>query len=567
MKLGKTIWKNLAIYLGSAWVIMEALNFFIERYHLEPMLLDIVIILLFFGILTTVIYSSFSGRWNRVAIAAQILNSVFALLVVGYFLMNPLNLNPRSLHFASININKSSLSEFSSVAVLPVQNNLPNNENDYLLAGFHDGIITELGKLGTLKTISRTTMAHYANSSKDLRSIAKELDVNTVLESSLSPSQGQFVLRVRLLDAFSEDLLWSDEFKTTVSEMPGLFETVSQIIATKLDPNTIENVRVHEEVNHEAYIEIVKGNILLQKFTSSALWEALNHFQKTIHLDSMNIEGYLGVAKAWIYLQQLSVVNPQRARPYIYEYYLLAKELEPDHWQIHYIDAAIKFFIEFNFDEGIKSALRSIEQNPNNSDSRSLLAHCYMITGDWQKAWEQMRYAKEIDPLNPQVIGFEFLMFGQQGKFLSAIKSMELLAAIDPDNLFYRTFSTVKNRDLGNDKEAIKWLKLQYSDISDDLAIERFVEETYKETSSVGETWYRVVTEFCPSNCEAYLPALITRTLYSFYPGHNDDLLFENLVIMIQDGHPDLPYFNIKDGSPIQNDPRYIKAMQDLGFW
>jgi tetratricopeptide (TPR) repeat protein len=290
------------------------------------------------------------------------------------------------------------------------------------------------------------------------------------------------------VEAKSEDMIWTDEFKATTSEMPQLFETVSQVIATKLDPDMVENIRIHEEVNPEAYLEIVQGNIQLQKFTTDAIWKGLRHFEKTIQLDSTNLEGYLGVAKAWIYLQQLSVVNPREARPNIFKYMEIARGIDPDHWQFHLIDGIKKFYIDFDFEAGIESALKSIELNPNNSDCRSLLAHCYMIVGNWDAAWEQMRYAKEIDPLNPQVIGFEFLMFAQQGKMLSAVKSMRIQAAVDPENLFYKQFALAENMALGNDKEAIKWLKLLFGDVTQPILLSKYIDETFAETKSVEDT-------------------------------------------------------------------------------
>lgn len=567
MKPFEHIGKNIAIYLGSAWVIMEASNFFIDRYDLEPLLLDILIIFLVFGVLSCIIYSTFTGRWNKKAMLSQVIILVLSVLSVGYFIGNPNKLNPQNLRFIKINDPERPLINLESVAVLPIQNNLPTNENDYLLAALHDGIITELGKLGTLKTISRTSMQQYEQSPKSLKQIGEELGVHTLLESSLSPLNEQYTLRVRLLEARSEHLIWNDEFTIEAKNMPQLFETVSHIIATKLDPNAVENVRIHEEVNPEAYKEIVQGNLLMQKFTAQELQESLVHFQRAIQLDSTNLEGYLGVSKAWIYLQQLGVVDPKEARPHIYDYFEFAKTMDDKHWQIYYLDGIIKFFIEFDFDAGIQLLLKSLELNPNNSDTRSVLAHCYMISGDWNKAWEQMRYAKEIDPLNPQVIGFEFIMLGQQGKFLSAMKSMNFLGAIDPKNHFYRLFLFIKSKDLGTPEEAIEALKKVNTDLTNAQQLEKFIDATFKETQDVNETWFKVVTEYNKNvDYEGYYPSMAARSLYGFFP-ENDDLFFKNLNSMAADRHPDLPYYSIKDGNPLQGDPRYIKVMQELGFW
>jgi len=568
MKPGKQIGKNLAIYLGTAWVSMEALNFFIERYPLEPLLLDILIILLVFGVPSTIVFSSFKGRLNKLAVVLQIVIGIVSFISVGYFVTHPLNLNPRSLRFAPINQYISPLRDLNSVAVMPIYNNLPNKENEYLLAGLHDGIITELGKLGTIKTISRTSTLPYAVSAKTLKKIGKELDVSSILESSFSTSKDGFVLRTRLLDTRNEELLWFEEFETTLNEMPELFETVAQIIATRLDPSAIENVRVHEDVNPEVYKEIVKGNSLLQNFTGNELKEALMHFQRAIDIDSGSFEGNLGMAYAWIYLQQLGIVDPKVARPNIFKYSEIAQKIEPHHWRVYQYKGIKSFYIDYEFPIAIENLNKSLELNPNNSDTRSMLAHEYMITGDWQNAWRQMRYAKEIDPLNPQVLGFEFIMYTGQNKMLSAMKSMEILGALDPDNYFYKMFSTVKNRDFGNDEASIEWLKLMYEGVTiNPLEISQFIDRKFEETKDVNKTWYAFIKHLKTINIQTYYPSMTARILYSFLQDYDSELFFESFNQMVEDRHPDLPYYSMKDGNPLQNDPRYIQAMIDLGFW
>lgn len=567
VNLTEKVGKSLAIYLGSAWVIMEASNFFIDRYDLEPLLLDVLIILIVFGAFITIIYKSFNGRWNKKAIVLQAFIVIGSLVFVGYFVTNPANINPRALRFIKIGHHQNPLEGLESVAVLPIQNNLPNSENDYLLAGLHDGIITELGTLGTLKTISRTTMLQYAKSTKTLKSIGKELGVNALLESSLSASNDEFILRFRLIEAKSEDLIWSDEFTTTISRMPSLSETISKIIAISLNPNMEESRTIDEEVNPKAYIEVVKGNTLLGTFQGPQLRESLTHFHKAIAIDSSHIEGYLGVARAWSFLQQMGAVDPKVARPIILKYGQLAKEIDPNHWQTHAYEGNTLYSIAYDFRGGIESYLKSLQLNPNNSEVRILLAHSYMNFGEWDKAWDEMRYAKEIDPLNPKVIGMEFIMYGSQGKFLSVMKSMKIMEAIDPDNFYFTMFSLITNRDLGNDEEAIQWLKKFFGGDEHVGFFDEVIDQKYQETNNVNDAWYACVRRAIELDNGHYNSSWIARTLYSFIPGYDDDLFFKHFQILANDRHPDMPYYYRKDGNPLQDDPRFIKIMEDIGLW
>ena len=562
------IGKNIASYLLTAWVIIEVVNFFIGHFNLEPLLLDMLIIFLVFGLLTNITFNTFKGRWNKKAIMLQVLIILAAFVTNVYYIMNPLDLNPRSLRLFSFSINKSPLQNLSSVAVLPIQNNLPNDENDYLLAGLHDGIITELGRLGNLKIISRTSTLSYAESTKSLKQIGTELDVNSILESSITPSDDWYVYRVRLLNSETEELIWSDEFRTTVSELPILINNVAKIIAITLNPDAVVDVNIHEEINPAAYIEILKGHYWIQKFTKDGVYKSISHFEKAIDLDSTNMEGYLGIASAWSVLQQLGFVSPKIARPKILEYGDKAVKIDSDHWQSYSYRGATAFLSNYDLQKGIQLFEKSIELNPNNSGDRALMAHFYMLVNDWDKAWEQIRYAKEIDPLNPTVIAFEAVMYVNDKKMLSAIKQIEILSLIDPNNLFVENINLIKNRDFGNDDEAIACMKRLYDDaVSDPIALNKFIDREYATTNDVNLTWLSVIRHLQEIDYLLYYPSHTARALMTSIPGYDDDLFFQCLGQMAEDRHPDIPYYARKDGHPLQDDPRYIKIMTDLGLW
>ena len=131
MNFDQKLGMKVAIYLGSAWVIMEAFNFFLERYHLEPLLLDILILILLTGVFNTIVHSFFKGKWNKKAIILQILVCISGLISVGYFVVNPHRLNPRAVRFAALKSDISAFGNIESLAVLPIQNNLPNQEKNY----------------------------------------------------------------------------------------------------------------------------------------------------------------------------------------------------------------------------------------------------------------------------------------------------------------------------------------------------------------------------------------------------------------------------------------------------
>ena len=560
--------KNALIYLGIAWVVMELFNFSILKFNLDPLLLDVLIICLFFGLIISMSITYFKGRWNRRAIMVNSMAVVSAIISTGYFVINPLSITPSSLRIIPLTKSKSPLQNLSSIAVLPVQNNLPNKENEYLLAGLHDGIITELGKFGTLKTISRTSTLGYQGTNKSLKQIGLELDVNTILESSLSPDNEQYIYRVRLLDAKTEELLWTDEFKSNIEDLPRLYNELSQVIATKLNPGPVEDIRISKDIHPEAYQEILKGNFLLQKFSKKELEESIVHYKRAIELDSAGIDGYLGVAGSWIYMQQIGIVDPKIARPNIYHYGNKAVDIDPGHWKTLGHLSYRAFLCEYNFEEGIRFSEESLKLNPNNSATRSGLAHLYMLVGEWEKAWEQIRYAKSIDPLNPQVLAFEAIMFFNDNKLLSAIKNIEKLSLIDQSSLYVKMVNVGKNRDFGLEKKAIEYLKELYADAtSDPVALNRFIDKEYEKTNDVNLTWLAVLYYFQQTDFQKYYPSRVAVVLTNFLQGYDDDLFFACLKQMAEDRDPNIPYYAMRKDSELQKDPRYTEIMQEVGLW
>jgi hypothetical protein len=173
MKPRQKLGKNLAIYLGSAWVIMEAANFFIERYNFDPLLLDVLIIILVFGVLSTIILTAFKGRTNKKAVIMQSINVLLAIAAVVVFALDPLLFNPSKLRVFPLTKKENPFEGVHAIAVLPFSNFMGDDSQEYLLAGMHDGLISEIGKLGNLRVISRTSSLPYKDSQKNVNQIGE----------------------------------------------------------------------------------------------------------------------------------------------------------------------------------------------------------------------------------------------------------------------------------------------------------------------------------------------------------------------------------------------------------
>ena len=164
--------RTLIVYLGGAWVFIEAINFLIDKYGWNTTILDVLIILVIFGLPAILIYTWFQQKFTRKAIILQSINGIIALSVIIFTLVNPGRLNPTQLRMLRFKENQKKLTQnIRSIAILPIDNFTGDSDQEYLASGMHDALISELGKIGTIRVISRTSTLSYEDSQKTIKKL------------------------------------------------------------------------------------------------------------------------------------------------------------------------------------------------------------------------------------------------------------------------------------------------------------------------------------------------------------------------------------------------------------
>ena len=100
-----------------------------------------------------------------------------------------------------------------SIAVLPFDNFSEDKDNEHFADGIHDDVLTSLAKIEDLKVISRTSVMQYRAKAHNIRAIAEELGVSTVLEGSVRRSGNRVRLVVQLIDALHDRHIWAQEYR------------------------------------------------------------------------------------------------------------------------------------------------------------------------------------------------------------------------------------------------------------------------------------------------------------------------------------------------------------------
>ncbi len=123
----------------------------------------------------------------------------------------------------------------NSVAVLPFENMSADPDDAYFAAGIHDEILNQLAKLKDLNVIARTSVMQYAGAARPITEIARELNVGTIMEGSVSYADGRVAVRAQLIDAETGVHLWSDSYNREFSDVFGIQADIAMNVANALE--------------------------------------------------------------------------------------------------------------------------------------------------------------------------------------------------------------------------------------------------------------------------------------------------------------------------------------------
>ena len=123
-----------------------------------------------------------------------------------------------------------------SIAVLPFDDYTGDESQAFLVFGMHDALISELGPLGAIRVVSKTSVLAYSNSEKTIKEIATELGVDAIIEASVLVVEGKVRIQLKLFSAFPEEKqLWAQSFDVDMGNILKLYGQVIKKVANEID--------------------------------------------------------------------------------------------------------------------------------------------------------------------------------------------------------------------------------------------------------------------------------------------------------------------------------------------
>ena len=285
-----------------------------------------------------------------------------------------------------------------SIAVLPFENISNDSLQQYFTDGITEDIITQLSKIADLKVISRTSVMQYKDKKKNIKEIAEELNVATILEGSVRKEGDKVRITAQLIDANTDKHIWAETYDRDASEVFAIQSEVAQHIVTAL------NVKLTTE----------EGKRIIEKATENV--EAYEDYLRAKKLPwAQRIEPLLNAIKkdsafslAWAELAGAYSKIPWRnhsERPFYVRKSLdaamTAVALGPDRSETHMILGDVLKISTLSPHLAIKELNKSIGLNPNNAEGYVYLAFAQMELGNFAEAEKNLLKAKQLDPLSP----------------------------------------------------------------------------------------------------------------------------------------------------------------------
>lgn len=430
----RRVFRVAAVYLGAAFVILEASEMIFPRLGLPDWTVTFILSILALGFPISVILawafevtpegmSRARKTDKKQTTAEKPLTSnliIIGLLVVIAILLAYPNFT------RSDSAGKNTLSaDPKSIAVLPFTSFSESKESEYFSDGMTDVILTQLAKIRDLKVISRTSIMQYKNTEKPIKEIAAELGVANVLEGSVQRAGDQVRIVSQLIKADSDEHLWAETYDRDYADIFSVQSEVARAIAAAmkvaLTPEEKTYLQQKPTENQEAWDLFVRAKILWDDFTVQDNSELTALLNQAADLDAQFLlpRGYLVRQYTNNYFNRRENAEDDlpKARQRLDE----MTAVKPNAPETHLAQGYYHYYVSLEFTRARDEFLKALEHQPNNADLYEALAYINRRLGNWDEAYAHLTKSAELDPNAGGKIG-ELLGFSFQMRKLDAIE-------------------------------------------------------------------------------------------------------------------------------------------------
>jgi TolB-like protein/Tfp pilus assembly protein PilF len=288
--------------------------------------------------------------------------------------------------------------DLRSIAVLPFVNISGDPDNEYFSDGLSEELINALAGVPELKVAARTSSFAYKGRNEDVRTIARDLGVATILEGSVRRSGNQVRITVQFIKADDGYHLWSESYDRELEDIFAIQEEIARAITQKLQVQLAggdERLVKRATTDVEAYDYYLRGRYGLSMANSEeSLRQAIRLFEQAVGRDSTYASAYAGIADAYIELEEY--VEVEEVAPLARAAALRAVELDDTRAETHTALAHVYMHYDWDWISTERAYRRAVELGPESFEAHAGIAHFLMAAGDHEAALAETRRAIEL---------------------------------------------------------------------------------------------------------------------------------------------------------------------------
>ncbi len=323
-----------------------------------------------------------------------------------------------------------------SLAVLPLENLSRDPEQEYFAEGLTEALITTLAKIGELRVISRTSAMQYKGVHKPLREIARELEVDAIVEGTVLRVGRRVRITAQLIDAPKETHLWAESYERDLRNVLALQSELAQAIAqevqVKLTPQERKHLAQTRAVDPEAYEAYLKGRYHWNRRSRDGLGKATQHFQQAIARDPTYAAAYAGLADCVSILGWWGFVSPELGCGKGKALALKALEFDPSLPEAHASFAWSTAYYDYDFPKCEREFRLALELNPNYATARGWYGLTLSMIGDHEEALAEAKQAVRLDPASSIINGMLGLVYWFGGEYDASLDQYKKASDLDP---------------------------------------------------------------------------------------------------------------------------------------
>ena len=293
---------------------------------------------------------------------------------------------------------KSRSVEIHSIAVLPLQNLSTDPREEYFSEGITEALTTDLAQISALRVISRTSSEHFKGSRETLPEIARQLNVEAVVEGSVTRSENRVRITAQLIEAQSDRHLWAKTYDRDFQDILRLQDEVARDIAAEIrisvTPQEQARLSLEQKTTPSAYEAYLRGRYLWSQRNAESIDKAASYFQQAAREDPAFALAYSGLSDCYWVGWGAKIDLPLADR-----YATKAVALQPELAEAH-ASLGIVRLNEYQMSGAERELKRAIELNPNYAMAHHFYSGYLLSVGRTVDALKENDLARRLDPFS-----------------------------------------------------------------------------------------------------------------------------------------------------------------------